>query len=326
LLERLNRADLDHLERLSERVVPESWVDDELVYSVLPVTYPSSAALPKLLVVHVPGQMFGAYELGTLVRWGPVSTGGRTSPTLAGLFTLNWRSKGHTSTVDPDWFLPWYFNFGNREGLAFHAYALPGKPASHGCVRLLEQDAQWLFEWGDTWSLDVTGTSVLKTGTPVFVIGEYDFESVPPWRSLDWLAQTEDLPSLALRGIAGGLMVTEDQTAVVEFLTSPANHGGATVDRIDTHTAIIFLAGARAYKLKRAVRFDYLDFSTADRRHALCDAEVRLNRRTAPALYRGVVAVTREPDGSLIEPRSSGWRPRPRCPSSDSGSRRPKRR
>ncbi|HYN06767.1 MAG TPA: AAA family ATPase [Vicinamibacterales bacterium] len=71
------------------------------------------------------------------------------------------------------------------------------------------------------------------------------------------------------------------------------------VERIDTHTAIVFLVGARAYKLKRAVLFDYLDFSTSERRRALCDAEVRLNRRTAPALYRGVVAVTREPDGSL---------------------------
>ena len=57
-------------------------------------------------------------------------------------------------------------------------------------------------------------------------------------------------------------MITEDQTAVIDFLASPSTHGGANVERIDTHTAIVFLAGARAYKLKRAVRFDYLDFST----------------------------------------------------------------
>ena len=94
-------------------------------------------------------------------------------------------------------------------------------------------------------------------------------------------------------------MITEDQTAVAEFLASPATHGGASVERIDTHSALVFLAGARAYKLKRAVRFDYLDFSTSERRRASCDAEVRLNRRTAPTLYRGVRAVTRQPDGSL---------------------------
>ena len=94
-------------------------------------------------------------------------------------------------------------------------------------------------------------------------------------------------------------MVTEDQAEVISLLASPSTHGGAGVDRMDTHTAAVFLAGSRAYKLKRAVRFDYLDFSTAARRHQLCHAEVRLNRRTAPALYRGVVAVTRESDGSL---------------------------
>ena len=92
-------------------------------------------------------------------------------------------------------------------------------------------------------------------------------------------------------------MITEDQTSVIDFLAAPSTHGGATVERIDTHASIVFLAGARAYKLKRAVRFDYLDFSTAERRRALCEAEVRLNQRTAPTLYRGVVAVTRQDDG-----------------------------
>jgi aminoglycoside phosphotransferase family enzyme/predicted kinase len=94
-------------------------------------------------------------------------------------------------------------------------------------------------------------------------------------------------------------MITEDQTEVVRFLSSPSTHDGASVERIDTHSAVVFLAGQRAYKVKRAVRFDYLDFSTPERRRAMCDAEVRLNRRTAPSIYRGVVAVTREPDGSL---------------------------
>ena len=93
-------------------------------------------------------------------------------------------------------------------------------------------------------------------------------------------------------------MSTEDQTAVIDFLAAPSTHGGATVDRIDTHASIVFLAGARAYKLKRAVQFDYLDFSTSERRRVLCEAEVRLNRRTAPTLYRRVVAVTRQDDGS----------------------------
>jgi aminoglycoside phosphotransferase family enzyme/predicted kinase len=94
-------------------------------------------------------------------------------------------------------------------------------------------------------------------------------------------------------------MITEDQTRVIEFLSSPAAHGGEPVDRVETHASVVFLAGHRALKLKRAVRYDFLDFSTAERRRALSEAEVRLNRRTAPGLYRGVLAVTRERDGSL---------------------------
>jgi uncharacterized protein len=94
-------------------------------------------------------------------------------------------------------------------------------------------------------------------------------------------------------------VITEDQGEVLAFLASPSTHAGAAVERIDTHASIVFLAGARAWKLKRAVRYDYLDFSTVERRRAMCEAEVRVNRRAAPGLYRGVVAVTRRADRSL---------------------------
>ena len=90
-----------------------------------------------------------------------------------------------------------------------------------------------------------------------------------------------------------------DQESVIEFLETPAAHRGARVERIDTHASIIFLAGTLAHKLKRAVRFDYLDFSTVERRRACCHAEVTLNRRTAPGIYRRAVPVTCEPGGSL---------------------------
>ncbi len=94
-------------------------------------------------------------------------------------------------------------------------------------------------------------------------------------------------------------MVTEDQNAVVAFLGSAATHGGEPVKRVDTHSAIVFLAGNRAWKLKRAVRYDYLDFSTVERRRAACEGEFRLNKRTAPSIYRGVAPVVRRADGSL---------------------------
>ena len=91
-----------------------------------------------------------------------------------------------------------------------------------------------------------------------------------------------------------------DQRQVVALLSDPATFGvPGPVERIDTHAAMIFLAGDRAYKLKRAVRFRYLDFSTADRRKAVCDAELVLNRRTAPQLYLDVSPIGRQPDGRL---------------------------
>lgn len=75
--------------------------------------------------------------------------------------------------------------------------------------------------------------------------------------------------------------------------------GGAAVERIDTHGAVVFLAGDRAYKLKRAVKFPYMDFSTVARRKQMCDAEISLNRRTAPDLYLGVAPVLRDGEGIL---------------------------
>jgi lipoprotein-anchoring transpeptidase ErfK/SrfK len=194
LLEKLNRADQPHLKRLLPLVVPVSWDADDVSHTMLPSRYAPAIAAHKYLVVHLPGQMFGAYEFGTLVRWGPISSGRRTSATPPGFYTLNWRSIGRASTIDPTWFMRWYFNFGSREGLALHAYTMPGYPASHGCIRLLERDAQWVYEWGDTWLVD-SRMRVTATGTPVFVVGEYDFAAPPPWRSLEWLAQEVQLPS-----------------------------------------------------------------------------------------------------------------------------------
>lgn len=91
------------------------------------------------------------------------------------------------------------------------------------------------------------------------------------------------------------------QDEVVRFLSTGAAYGapGARVERIETHASIVFLVGARAYKLKKALDLGYLDYSTLARRKAFVEAEIALNRRTAPALYRGAVAVTRAAGGAL---------------------------
>lgn len=196
VLQKLNRADLHHLDGLTGLVVPDTWFEDPLAYSPLPRRYPAGAHHGRLVVIHLPGQAFGAYEHGTLVRWGPISTGSRANQTPSGTFNLNWRARRHVSTINPTWVMEWAFNFENQLGLAMHQKELPGHPASHGCVRLLEDDARWLFGWADPWSLDLEGRRLLERGTPVFIVGAYDFDSPPPWRSLEWLASPVTLPDM----------------------------------------------------------------------------------------------------------------------------------
>ena len=91
----------------------------------------------------------------------------------------------------------------------------------------------------------------------------------------------------------------DDQCEVISFLADPATHGGARVEHVETHGAHIFLAGETALKIKRAVRYDYLDFSTLEKRQAMLRRELDLNRAAAPEIYRDLVPVTRESDGRL---------------------------
>ena len=113
-------------------------------------------------------------------------------------------------------------------------------------------------------------------------------------------------------GFARWCVNADDQRAVIDFLSKASSYGAAIerVDIIETHVSLVFLAGDRAYKLKRAVKFPYLDFSTAERRRVACEAELALNRRTAPNLYLEVRALTRTADGQsalgLRVPRSIG--------------------
>src|SRR5437763_6983782 len=103
--------------------------------------------------------------------------------------------------------------------------------------------------------------------------------------------------------MVSGAPVQDSQDEVIAFLRRPASYGLAesVVETVETHISIVFLAGAYAYKLKRAVKYPYLDFSTARLRRAACEAELTLNRRTAPQLYLEIRAIGRLPDDTV------GW-------------------
>jgi hypothetical protein len=192
LAEKLNRADARYLRRMKEIVVPLDWDLAETAYSPLPRQLWWAEVYPKFIVLDLTSQVFGGYEFGRLVRWGPVSTGRKGLPTPAGMFHLNWRSRSRISSENDAWLMEWYFNFHSRRGIAFHKYALPGRPASHACVRLLEVDARWLYDWGEGWTRD--GMEIVQEGTPVWIFGQYDHSAPKPWLSPEHWRETVAVP------------------------------------------------------------------------------------------------------------------------------------
>jgi aminoglycoside phosphotransferase family enzyme len=94
---------------------------------------------------------------------------------------------------------------------------------------------------------------------------------------------------------SGARTAATDLAHKVAFLSRPDTYGVDTVACRETHMSWVFLAGERAYKLKKPVRFSYLDFSSLARREAACRAELRLNRRLAPDVYLAVEPLTAAP-------------------------------
>jgi aminoglycoside phosphotransferase family enzyme/predicted kinase len=95
---------------------------------------------------------------------------------------------------------------------------------------------------------------------------------------------------------ASGLTPEAGQAEVIAFLSDPATHAGAAVERVDTHISRLFLAGDHAWKLKRALRTNYLDFSTLAQRERICRREIEVNQG-AGDIYVGVTPVVRHADG-----------------------------
>ena len=101
----------------------------------------------------------------------------------------------------------------------------------------------------------------------------------------------------------------DTQEAVFRFLADPKTHGRSEpVERVDTAGAVVFLAGADAYKVKRAVKFPFMDLSTLDKRREACEAEIAVNRPSAPQIYLSALPITQQGgtfalggDGEIVE-------------------------
>ena len=89
--------------------------------------------------------------------------------------------------------------------------------------------------------------------------------------------------------------------SVVELMNDPSSYPDrpCSVQVIETHISWVFLTDRYAYKLKKPVRFEFLDFSTAELRHRACQEELRLNRRLASDVYVDVLPITQDPSGLL---------------------------
>jgi len=91
------------------------------------------------------------------------------------------------------------------------------------------------------------------------------------------------------------------QEAIFAYLKNSASYNSTVgkVDVIETHGAVIFLAGDFTYKIKKAIKLPYLDFSTLEKRHYFCQRELEINQPHAPDIYIGVLAITLEANGTL---------------------------
>ncbi|MEN2400966.1 L,D-transpeptidase [Flavobacterium sp. MC2016-06] len=179
----INRTDKANLPKMDSIIVPTDFSGDLPYYLPFPIHVSSLGDVPKVLIFSYPTQTFAAYENGELVYTGPTNMGRKKDQTPTGLFFTNWKAEKTTSTFNDEWDLKWNFNIENKLGVGFHQYELPGYPASHSCLRLLEKDAKYLYKWADEWILKDSENVKVK-GTPVIVFGSYPFDAPKPWFAL----------------------------------------------------------------------------------------------------------------------------------------------
>lgn len=192
LLQLINRNLLEELRSGDTLVVPTKLGLDLRAYSPFPRFYQAGREIPKIVFLEKTIQAFAAYENGVLKRWGIINTGKDASQTPNGRFNVNYRAQTKISSLSPGvvdpksseeiWEMTWVMNLHETRGIHMHQYAMPtGGPASHGCVRMNDADAEYLFNWVDTWEttkgkeIDTCwgekDCKVTKEGTMVIVMG-----------------------------------------------------------------------------------------------------------------------------------------------------------
>lgn len=166
-------------------VVPDKIHDDMLAYSVFPQRWFGADAIGKIVVISNEYQAYACYENGRQVRFASCNTGTERKPTLPGRYAVNWKERLRISSLNDEWKLPFNVNFHLYAGNAFHQFYMPGRPASHSCVRQFMDDAEWLYNWVEVGEIR-NGRVQPMTGTPVIIVDMFDYtrKKYGPWVDL----------------------------------------------------------------------------------------------------------------------------------------------
>lgn len=147
---RFNRIDRRHVYPGMTIKVPDR-VEDIRGYTPLPKVYDPARRYAKYILVDITEQWLGAYESGRLVFSAPAATGKAGTETPTGMFRIDARHLTHTSslykTANDEAQYPMdnalRFHFGaDNVSYWMHARDLPGRPASHGCIGLFDEEMQ----------------------------------------------------------------------------------------------------------------------------------------------------------------------------------------
>lgn len=219
----INRTDQSNFKRMDTVIVPVDRSSDRAYYFPFPLKVSYLQDIDKIVYFSYPTQAFAAYECGELVHIGPTNMGREKAQTPTGLFFTNWKAKKTISTVNDEWELRWNFNILNKQGIGWHEYAMPGHPASHSCLRLVKEDARYLYHWADQWVL-ADRTTVQVKGTPVIVFGNYDFHAPKPWLKLvenpHALNISEDEIEQITKPFLNEILTEQENRQVLKFATS----------------------------------------------------------------------------------------------------------
>ena len=167
----LGQPDVTTLRTGQSIVLPDRPRDfdlNPLAYAPYPRTWAGAAEIDRAVVVDLTTQTWAAYANGSIVRWGPVSTGKASTPTPTGRYLMNWRALERESSEAPPgetWLMRYVMNIYPARGIHLHQYNVvpSGPPEGHGCVRMVTSDARWLWGW--------TGGERTTPGTVVIVQG-----------------------------------------------------------------------------------------------------------------------------------------------------------